>query len=94
MAVMAVVAGVRAGICMTAVPTPIRSVRAATHVSVVTASEPYASALHTESKPRRSASATRGSTSTGPVPQYPMCSPSFIAAKHRAGEDVGVTRVR
>jgi hypothetical protein len=37
---MAVIAGVRAGICMIAVPTLIRSVFAASHVRVVTASEP------------------------------------------------------
>jgi hypothetical protein len=77
-AVIAVAAGVRAGICITAVPSPMRSVRAATQVSVVTASEPYASALQTESNPSRSASFTSGSTSTGPAPQYPMCSPSLI----------------
>ena len=40
MAVMAVAAGVRAGICMTAVPTPMRSVCAAYHVRRETASEP------------------------------------------------------
>ena len=40
MAVIAVMAGVRAGICMIAVPTWIRSVRAAIHVAGVTASEP------------------------------------------------------
>jgi hypothetical protein len=37
---MAVAAGVRAGICMMAVPTPMRSVLAATHVISVTASLP------------------------------------------------------
>jgi hypothetical protein len=37
---MAVAAGVRAGICMTAVPTPILEVRAAVHAINVTASEP------------------------------------------------------
>ncbi len=47
-AVVAVSVGVRAGICMIAVPTPIRWVTAATQVIVVTASEPYASADHTE----------------------------------------------
>jgi hypothetical protein len=39
-AVIAVAAGVRAGICMTAVPIPIRSVRAAYQVSRETESEP------------------------------------------------------
>ncbi len=46
-AVIAVQAGVRAGICMTALPTSMRSVWAATHESTVGASDPYASAAHT-----------------------------------------------
>ncbi len=79
MAVMAVAAGVRAAICMIAVPTPIRSVRAAIHVSGVTASEPHASDVHTESKPSRSASIASGNGSTGLDPQYPTCSPSLTA---------------
>jgi hypothetical protein len=37
----------------------------------VTASEPYASALQTESKPNRSASSTNGMKSVGWAPQYP-----------------------
>jgi hypothetical protein len=41
---MAVMAGVRAGICMTAAPSPICSVRAPTQASTVGTSEPYASA--------------------------------------------------
>jgi hypothetical protein len=40
MAVVAVSVGVRAGICMIAVPTPIRRVCAATQLMVETASEP------------------------------------------------------
>ena len=40
MAVMAVMAGVRAGICMIAVPSLIRVVWAAIQASVETASEP------------------------------------------------------
>ncbi len=43
-AVIAVIAALRAGICMTAAPTSMRSVCAATHDSTVGASEPYASA--------------------------------------------------
>ena len=39
-AVIAVIAGVRAGICMTAAPRPIRSVLAPTQDSTVGASEP------------------------------------------------------
>ena len=55
-AVITVIAGVRAGICMIAVPIPIRSVVAAIHDAVVTASAPQASDVQTESKPSRSAS--------------------------------------
>ena len=44
---------------------------AAVHVIIVTASEPYASALHTESNPRRSASRTSGMKSVGCAAQYP-----------------------
>ncbi len=39
-AVIAVMAGVRAGICITAAPSPIRSVWAPTHARTVGASEP------------------------------------------------------
>jgi hypothetical protein len=41
-------AGLRAGICMIALPTSMRSVRAAIHDSRVGASEPYASAAQTQ----------------------------------------------
>ncbi len=54
--VIAVVAGVRAGICMIAVPIPICSVVAAIQDATVTASAPQASDVQTESKPSRSAS--------------------------------------
>jgi hypothetical protein len=63
---------------MIAVPTPMRTVLAAAHVIKVTASDPYASALHTESKPSRSASWTSGMVSVGVAPQYPMENPSLI----------------
>jgi hypothetical protein len=46
-AVIAVIAGLRAGICMIAEPTSTRSVCAATQDSTVTTSEPYASAAQT-----------------------------------------------
>ena len=46
---MAVMDGVRAAICMTAVPALMRVVRASIQATGVTASEPHASALHTES---------------------------------------------
>jgi hypothetical protein len=48
-AVIAVAAGVRAGICMIAEPTLMRVVVAASHASTVTASVPHASAAHAES---------------------------------------------
>ena len=54
--VVAVAAGVRAGICMIALPTAIRSVVAAIQAIGVTASVPYASDVQTEWNPSRSAS--------------------------------------
>ena len=64
-AAIAVAAGVLADICMIPVPSLIRSVCAPHHASGVTASEPYASAVHTESKPRRSASLIASSAPAG-----------------------------
>ena len=55
-AAIAVAAGVRAEIWTIAVPSLIRSVAAPHQASGVSASEPYASAVQTESKPSRSAS--------------------------------------
>ena len=52
---MAVIAGVRPGICITAEPSPIVVVCAASQASSVGLSEPYASAAHTTSKPSSSA---------------------------------------
>ena len=63
MAVIAVAAGLRPASCMIPVPTWIRVVRAAIHAAGVTASEPYDSADHTESKPRRSTSRIRSMSS-------------------------------
>ena len=54
-AVIAVIAGVRAGICITAEPTSIVEVCAASQASTVGLSEPYASAAQTTSKPSASA---------------------------------------
>ena len=48
-AVIAVAAGVRAASWSTAVPTPIREVRAAIQAATETASEPQASETQTES---------------------------------------------
>ena len=56
MAVIAVFAGERPGSCMMAVPSLIFFVCAPIHARGLTASEPQASAVHTESKPQRSAS--------------------------------------
>ena len=58
-AVIAVIAGVRAGICMIAGPNSIRSVCAINHVRGVIASVPYASAVHAEWNPSASARCTR-----------------------------------
>ena len=65
---IAAVAGGRAASCMMPVPSRMRLVNAARYASGVIASEPYASAVHTESKPRRSASSTfsTGSRSSAP----------------------------
>ena len=68
-AVMAVIAGVRAGICMIADPPRIRSVCASSHVSGVMQSVPYASAVHTESYPSRSASCACATALPRPAPQ-------------------------
>ena len=46
-AVIAVAAGLRAGICITAEPRSIRSVRPASHASMLGESDPYASAAQT-----------------------------------------------
>ena len=54
-AVIAVIAGLRAGICMIAEPTWIVDVCAASQARTVGLSEPYASAAHTTEKPRASA---------------------------------------
>ena len=64
-AAIAVAAGVRADICMIPVPSLIRSVWAPHQASGVTASEPYASAVQTESNPSRSASLIASSAPAG-----------------------------
>ena len=67
---MAVAVGVRAESCTTDVPSLIAWVWAPTQASGVKASDPQASAVHTESKPRRSASWARPTKSSGgPAPQ-------------------------
>src|SRR6059058_6156977 len=68
-AVIAVAAGVRADSCTNPVPSLIRVVRAAYHVNGVNASEPYASAVQTESKPQSSAASTVSVASSGFAPQ-------------------------
>ena len=68
-AVIAVIAGVRAGICMIAEPTSMVLVWPAIQASMVGASEPYASAAHTTEKPSRSASWARARWSAGVRPR-------------------------
>src|SRR5438093_582330 len=68
-AVDAVRAGVRAAICMIALPRRILLVCPPIQASGVTASEPYASAVHTEWKPRRSASRTRSMSTASCAPE-------------------------
>ena len=77
-AVIAVIAGLRAGICMTAAPMSIRSVCPAIQDSMVGESEPYASAAHTTEYPSRSASCASARWSAGVVHAawYPRLSPS------------------
>src|SRR5205809_4116761 len=79
MAVMAVIAGDRAGICMIAVPRPIFDVWAPTHVRGTMASEPYASAVHTEWNPSASAWRATSTTRAASAPQYPRFNPRRMA---------------
>ena len=58
-------AGVRPEIWAMAVPSLMREVFAPHQASGVSASEPYASAVHIESNPRRSASAMLSSMPAG-----------------------------
>src|SRR5919204_6632908 len=78
-AVIALVAGVRAGICATPVPMPIRVVRAATHAATEMASDPYDSADHTHASPSRSASSASGAGSARVAPLGPRWSSSLTA---------------
>jgi hypothetical protein len=55
-AVIAVIAGVRPGICMTAEPMSMRLVCPAIQDRMLGASDPYASAAQTTDRPSRSAS--------------------------------------
>ena len=68
-AVIAVMAGERAGIWKIAEPILIRDVCAASQASTVAASEPYASAAQTESNPAASASCTSSSWSEAVSPR-------------------------
>ena len=77
-AVIAVIAGVRAGICITAEPIAMVEVWAASQASTVGLSEPYASAAHTTSYPSDSACRVSRScprASSAPT-MYPRFSPS------------------
>ena len=67
---IAVAVGVRAESCTTEVPSRMRSVWAPIQASGVKASEPHASAVQIESRPRRSASwAMPIRSAGGPAPQ-------------------------
>src|SRR3954471_2679071 len=80
-ALIAVAVGVRAAIWTMLVPRRIRLVDAPYQASGVNAAEPYASAVHTESKPSSSALSTASSApGVGPLPQYPTWNPSFTNA--------------
>jgi hypothetical protein len=75
---MAVAVGVRANICTIDVPSCTRDVAEPHQASGVRASDPYASAVHTEANPKSSAARTCSTASAGgPAPQYPNCNPSF-----------------
>src|ERR1700744_2203554 len=82
---IAVAAGVRAEICAIAVPSLIVVVAAPHQASGVSTSEPYASAVHTESNPRRSASRTvswaPGGRSPPPVSEH---QPELQVVRHGA----------
>jgi hypothetical protein len=70
MAAIAIAVGVRADIWKIDVPSCMRVVCDPHHASGDSASDPYASAVHIESYPRRSASATSsGTLAGGPAPQ-------------------------
>ncbi len=80
-AAIAIAVGVRADSWQIAVPSLMRDVDAPHHASGVSASEPYASAVHAESNPSRSASTiTLAASRGGPAPQYPSPSPNFMNA--------------
>ena len=68
---IAAAAGARAGTCMIAPPSLIVSVWGASQARTLTTSEPYDSATHTESNPRRSAvwTASAASSPCGPIPK-------------------------
>src|SRR5690348_10896365 len=83
-AAIAIAAGVRAEICAIDVPSLIRDVFAPHQASGVSASDPYASAVHIESNPRLSAAAMLSSTPAGgPLLQYPADNPNFMLSSPR-----------
>ena len=75
-AVIAAMAGVRAGICMMPVPTNSFVVCASIQVAGVTASVPYASPVQAWENPSRSASRTRSMLSFGAAPDISTVMPS------------------
>ena len=85
MALMAVIAGVRANICTMELPILSFVVFAAIQLMLVMASEPHASEFQTESKPRDSASSTRSISTFAVAPMGPANRPSRIY-RFRGGE--------
>jgi hypothetical protein len=79
-AVIAVDAGVRAEICVMAVPSFTWVVWLPHHANGVKQSDPYASDVQIESNPSRSAAAICSAASAGGPDegQYPMIKPSFM----------------
>ena len=80
-AAIAAAVGVRADSCATAVPSRTLRVADPHQASGVKTSDPHDSAVNTASYPASSAATTISAALGGiPAPQYPSCSPSFIAA--------------
>src|SRR5690242_1717696 len=86
-ACIAQAAGVRAESCATDVPSRTDDVLEPHQASGVKASDPQDSAAKTASNPASSAASTSLAASRGgSAPQYPSCSPSFIAAPPASSE--------
>src|SRR5262245_11183782 len=98
-AVIAVIDGARALICMIPVPSPMRDVRAARNASGVTASWPHASADHATSTPSFSASHTKSIARPQALASAPLAGPpkpiaTFISGRRVEEALEAVLRVR